>query len=127
MEIYVYNEEPIELTAQSQLSNSLQVGFSTDVTDTGTDGSPVFEGVNKETCKLYVPKGSTEKYRNASGWNEFANIIEFDITAVEEINGSKENSKFVSNYSIDGKRLSQPQKGLNLFRMSDGTTIKVVK
>ena len=30
-------------------------------------------------------------------------------------------------FSIDGKRLSQPQKGLNILKMSDGTTRKVVK
>ena len=30
-------------------------------------------------------------------------------------------------YTLDGKQLSAPQKGLNLVKMSDGTTRKVVK
>ena len=30
-------------------------------------------------------------------------------------------------YDLNGKLLSQPQKGLNIIRMSDGTTRKVVK
>ena len=126
-EIYVYKEEPIELTAQSQLSNSLQIGFTADATEAGTSGLPVFEGVNKETCILYVPKGCAEKYRDASGWNEFSNIVEFDITAVEEISGTVAEAKAISSYSIDGKRFSQPQKGLNILRMSDGTTRKIVR
>ena len=29
-------------------------------------------------------------------------------------------------YSPDGKRLSSPQRGLNIFRMADGTTRKVI-
>lgn len=29
-------------------------------------------------------------------------------------------------YTIDGKRLTAPQRGINLVRMSDGTTRKVV-
>ena len=30
-------------------------------------------------------------------------------------------------YNLDGKQLSQPQKGVNILRMSDGTTRKIVK
>ena len=33
----------------------------------------------------------------------------------------------IAYYSADGKRLSAPQKGLNIVRMSDGKTVKVVK
>ena len=32
--------------------------------------------VDWKTCKLYVPKGSYNAYRNASVWSEFENIIE---------------------------------------------------
>ena len=32
--------------------------------------------VNKEACKLYVPKGSYEAYKNAERWRDFENIIE---------------------------------------------------
>lgn len=39
-----------------------------------------FEGVNKSTCLLYVPKGSLSLYWLADGWNEFENIIEKDYT-----------------------------------------------
>lgn len=29
-------------------------------------------------------------------------------------------------YSLDGKRINQPQRGLNIIKMNDGTTRKVV-
>ncbi len=37
----------------------------------------VFAGVNKTTCKLYVPKGSIELYKAAAQWTEF-----FDMNSV---------------------------------------------
>ena len=32
----------------------------------------------------------------------------------------------VARYSLDGRKLSAPQKGINILRMSDGTTRKVI-
>lgn len=37
-----------------------------------------FYGVDKSTCRLYVPKGSATVYREAEGWKEFENIIEME-------------------------------------------------
>lgn len=39
-------------------------------------GSSVFDGIDKETCVLYVPEGCVDAYRTAAGWNEFKNIKE---------------------------------------------------
>ena len=39
-----------------------------------------WEGVPVNTCKLYVPKGSAELYRQAAQWKEFANIQEVAYT-----------------------------------------------
>lgn len=36
----------------------------------------VFEGVNKNTCILFVPIGSKEKYEVATGWKDFKKIVE---------------------------------------------------
>lgn len=35
-----------------------------------------FEGVNKQTCIIRVPRGSVELYKQAKEWKEFANIVE---------------------------------------------------
>ncbi len=40
-------------------------------------GNGVFDGINKSTCILYVPGGSSELYRNATEWKDFQNIIEY--------------------------------------------------
>jgi hypothetical protein len=69
--IYVYIRIPVNIT----LSKSRTRG----------DGiSTVFEGVDTETCTLYVPAGSGDSYRNAEGWSEFTHIVEmgetYDIT-----------------------------------------------
>ena len=42
---------------------------------TRTTGDNVFEGVNKETCILYVPEGSVDQYKSAPVWKEFKNIL----------------------------------------------------
>lgn len=36
--------------------------------------SPVFDGVNKTSCSLYVPGPSLDLYRAADGWKDFTNI-----------------------------------------------------
>lgn len=39
-------------------------------------GNNVFYGVPKTTCKLYVPAGTLQLYRNAAQWKDFLNIEE---------------------------------------------------
>lgn len=43
-------------------------------------GAGVFENVNKTSCKLYVRAGSTDRFKSASQWGEFTNIIEYGTT-----------------------------------------------
>lgn len=50
-----------------------------------------------------------------------------DNTAVIGINGSDSPITAQKYFSLDGTRLSAPQKGLNIVKMSDGTTRKVMK
>ena len=84
-----------------------------------------FDSSNYTDATLYVPSGTKDKYLATAGWKKFTNIVEMGETAVKEISASNINE--AKSFSIDGKRLSQPQKGLNILKMSDGTTRKVVK
>lgn len=70
-----------------------------------TIDSDVFLNVQKNTCTLYVPTGSKEKYQAKNVWNEFLNIVEFDVTGIEHI----EHSPLTNNryYTIDGKLLNE--------------------
>jgi len=38
--------------------------------------SDTFGGIDKTTCKLYVPKGSYSNYWGTTGWGDFTNIID---------------------------------------------------
>lgn len=49
------------------------------------------------------------------------------IEGVKEDAGSSKPVTVVACYDINGKQLSAPQKGLNIIKMSDGTTRKVVR
>ena len=84
-------------------------------------------GVLYDKATLYVPKGTSDLYRNTNYWNLFGNIVEMDYgetgiapTVIDE------NDTPAEYYSIDGTRLERPQRGMNIIRMSDGTTRKVV-
>ena len=62
--ITVYNSTPINLSVISARG----------LTRTESSSS-VFEGVNKETCILYVPEGSVDAYKVAPVWKDFKNIL----------------------------------------------------
>lgn len=60
-----------------------------------------FDGVNKSTCKLYVPKNSINLYKNAPVWKEFYLISAIeDVQAIED---AEANSVRSAKVIIDGK------------------------
>ena len=54
-------------------------------TMTRSGGSSIFEGVNMNTCILYVPAGSEDAYRTADVWKEFKNIRTIGTTAINGV------------------------------------------
>ena len=91
---------------------------------TSSTGSS-FDISNYINATLYVPYGTKEKYLATYGWKNFTNIVEMSETALKKVSASNiEEAKF---FSLDGKIISQPQKGLNILKMSDGTTRKIIK
>ena len=77
------------------------------------------------TATLYVPTGTKAKYESTPAWNMFTNIvegIENDVKSVETDAKAEETER----YNIGGQRINSPQKGLNIVKMSNGTTSKVV-
>ena len=75
---------------------------------------------------LYVPKGTKEKYESTSAWNLFEdNIIELeDPTEIKS--ARNEEIEKIEYFDLNGSRLDAPKKGLNIIRMSDGTSKKIV-
>lgn len=83
-----------------------------------------FDNINYTWTDLYVPVGSKEAYKKASGWKQFKYISEFNPASIDIISNGDvmENSR----YSLDGQHIIKPKKGVNIIKMSDGSTKKVL-
>ena len=79
---------------------------------------------------LHVPVGSKDAYAASGSWSYFKHIEEFDPENEASPTGIGVAETGVAGveacFSADGKRLQAPVRGLNIVRMSDGTTKKVV-
>ncbi len=88
-----------------------------------TCGTYTFYDVSKRSCTIYVPKGSQDAYSTAKEWRDF-NIVEMDMTGIESV--SVDDAEAIGYYTIDGKAVDVPQRGVNIVKFSDGTTKKVL-
>ena len=81
---------------------TLQVA-STRAMMTRADGASIFEGVDKETCILYVPEGSVELYKAANVWKDFVNILAIGSTGMNRIVLTSDNHQDV--YDLYGRKV----------------------
>lgn len=56
----------------------------------------------------------------------FMDINKGETTGIKTINGVDSNATVVARFAADGTQISAPVKGLNILKMSDGTTRKVM-
>lgn len=83
-----------------------------------------FDNTPIETGTLLVEDTSVDAYKTTSPWNRFGTIMGFD-----EASGIKsmiKDSQKARIYDMLGNRIGQPKKGINIIRMNDGRTKKVV-
>ena len=86
----------------------------------------IFENVfSNYNATLYVPAGTKEKYEGMPAWNMFKNIVEGIENAVKSVETDAQAGE-TERYNVSGQRISSPQKGLNIVKMSDGTTRKIM-
>ena len=79
-----------------------------------------------DTATLYVPKQSIDAYKTTDPWSNFVNVVALEATGIE--GKPTDNAPRVDAvYDIDGRRTDSMKRGLNIVRMSDGTTRKVMK
>ncbi len=91
-----------------------------------TCGTAVFFDVSTKFCTLYVLEGTKEAYSTAYVWRDFDNIVEIDASAVEGISASNGQAEEAVRYTLDGRQVSTPQRGVNILHYKDGTAKKVL-
>ena len=62
---------------------------------------------------LYVPVGTIDKYKATNGWKDFAYIVEGTPTGIKVIENTQKKNATV--YDLNGIRLSEPKKGINII------------
>ena len=72
---------------------------------------------------LYVPVGTLAKYQNTEGWKDFIWIEEGLPSSITAI---KKESNEQSRFTIDGRNISRPLRGINIIKMPNSTTKKVM-
>ena len=84
-----------------------------------------FNRVNFSQSTLYVPEASLEAYRTTAPWSEFKNIVPIISSGIIAPTTTQQTT-IVECYDLTGHRACLPQRGVNILKMSDGTTKKVV-
>ena len=80
--------------------------------------------INEAT--LYVPEASLASYKTTRPWQSFGTILPIESSGIESNTiGTVADVEAV--YGLDGKRCNSMKSGINIIRISDGTTRKIVK
>ena len=91
--------------------------------------STAFNDSPIQLSTLHVPASAIDSYRTTEPWSRFGTIVALTDQEMEDgiddVNTSKTTTETVR-YDINGRIISTPQKGINISRMSDGTTRKVL-
>jgi len=86
-----------------------------------------FDDATYSSATLYVPTGMKATYEDTQWWLSFNKKEEYDFPTGITIPQQSKDVKVVDAYQINGLKTGSMQKGLNILKMSDGTTRKVVK
>ena len=94
-------------------------------TNVPTTASDAFENTSTSNATLLVDDNSVEAYKTSAPWSDFGTIMGFNEAAGMD-GVLLDNGGRAKIFSIDGKPLNEPQKGVNIIRMDNGKTMKVV-
>ena len=81
-------------------------------------------------ASLHVPAGSMDAYSNAEQWKDFKEIVALTDSDPKPTGiitpAATQQPSIVECYDLNGRRSSLLQRGVNIIKMSDGTTKKIV-
>ena len=75
---------------------------------------------------LYVPEASLNSYKTTSPWSDFGTILAIKSSGIET-NTVGTSATVDAIYNLEGKRNGGIKSGMNILRMSNGTTRKIMK
>ena len=106
--VFSYSTNPIDVYC-----------YAKDVPDTYADA---FQDRNLNNSTLYVPSVSIEKYSNALPWKNFGVIHGIEDTGIKAINLDYKESVYI----VNGSLCKSKHKGINVIKMSNGKTKKII-
>ena len=90
--------------------------------------SNAFDSSEYASANLHVPAASLKSYRTTKPWSNFKYIMamseEEEMTEVNPIDNVQ--TAIESVFDLNGRQQSNMQKGINILRMNNGTTRKIV-
>ena len=87
----------------------------------------VFDDVVFAMGTLYVPQGCAEVYKKTEGWDKFFEIKEYDGSTAAPSIIPDDNLNIIEIFDINGCKVQQMQRGLNIVKYSDGTVKKILQ
>lgn len=87
-------------------------------------GNGIFNGVQISNATLHVPDEAIDKYKATEPWKFFGKILPLTSTYIPGVETGNEKNR--TYYNLNGCPQASPQHGINIVRMGDGTTKKVV-
>ena len=75
---------------------------------------------------LYVPEASLDSYKTTVPWKNFGAILPISTDGINNC-GADQSADIVAVYNREGKKTNGLNRGINIVRMSDGTTKKVFR
>lgn len=85
-----------------------------------------FSNAQYLNLNVYIPKGALAAYQSADVWKNFWNLQEMETTDISNTITNKQPAKELKYYDAAGREINGARKGLNIIKMSDGTTRKVI-
>lgn len=83
-----------------------------------TADNDVFENTDIANAKLVINDNLVDSYKSTMPWNGFGTIMGFEeATGIDVLSLEPQGTEI---YSIDGRRLSKAQRGLNVVRTNEG-------